>query len=81
MYVQQLSLPKPWFVYVQVQQKSCKRFFFVVVAKAFRTWLFHERNCELDRCGFLFLWQEHSTDKNKFISTSCNGTPFRQMQP
>jgi hypothetical protein len=30
--------------------------------------------------AFLFFCQEQSTDKNKFISTGCTGTPLRQMQ-
>jgi hypothetical protein len=46
-----------------------------------RTRLSHERNSEPDNGGFfLFLCEEHSTEKNKFISTGCTGTPFRQMQ-
>jgi hypothetical protein len=36
---------------------------FFVVAKPSRTLLFHERNSEPDRCGILYLCQEHSTNK------------------
>jgi hypothetical protein len=59
-----------------VGQKNFFSFFF---AKPFRTQLFHGRNSEPDRGGFLFLCQKQSTDKNKFISTGCTGTPLRQM--
>jgi hypothetical protein len=42
--------------------------------------LFHEINSEPDRGGFLFLCQEHCTDKNEIISTGCAGAPFGQTQ-
>jgi hypothetical protein len=52
---------------VQVQHKiSCVIFSFFFVAKPFRTRLFHERNSEPDRGGFLFICQDHCTNKNKF---------------
>jgi hypothetical protein len=39
------------------------KFFFVVVAKPSRTPPLHEINSEPDRCGILYLCQEHSTNK------------------
>jgi hypothetical protein len=45
----------------------------------FRSKVFNERNSEPERGGFLFLCQEHITDKHKFISAGCTGTPLRQM--
>jgi hypothetical protein len=63
-----------------IQKRLNYVIYLFVVAKIFRTQLFHGRNSVPDRGGFLFLCQEQSTDKNKFISTGCAGTPFRQMQ-
>jgi hypothetical protein len=63
---------------IKSQRKHFFLFFFVV--KPSQTLLFHERNSEPDRCGILYLCQEHSPNKNKFIGTGCTGTPLRQMQ-
>jgi hypothetical protein len=67
-----------------IRRRTCCKFSFkrltnFFVAKPLRTKLFNGRNSEPDRGGLLFLCQEQSTDKIKFISTGCTGTPFRQM--